>query len=84
MKSSIYYSMAAAVSAAPIGWLIGGVIAANEQYKFVPNRPHYVSGNYLEEALIAAVFVFTIIFLIGCGRASSNVARVGKATRPNP
>lgn len=71
MKSWLYYALAFALVAAPIGWLSAGFLAAQDE--LIPATLHrgYRSGNYSEVALITSIMTFVITLLVGLGRRSS-------------
>jgi hypothetical protein len=73
MKSWLYYALAAALIAAPIGWLAAGFLKAveNPVLSSQLHRPLYVTGEYDGAATLAAVFAFASTLLIGKGRCST-------------
>lgn len=71
MKAWLYYAFAAALLAAPVGWIVAGVLAARGEFIPAHYRRWYLSGNYIETAVVSALLVFVIVLLVGFARRST-------------
>lgn len=66
-----YLFMAVGFSVAPIGWFIGGFLAAQNlkpwdlaySSSVSVSRPLYLSGNYLSESMMAAFYAVFVTWL---------------------
>lgn len=71
MKTEMMRAVAAAILAAPIGWILGGMLAAASlhPYQYAVSmqasgeRPLYVPGSYGGPALIAALVIGGAVYL---------------------
>lgn len=70
MKAPLRYALAAALLAAPIGWLLAGIARAVslEYHSALLHRPLYAPGGYLLESGLAALIAGTAIWLIASAR----------------
>lgn len=68
MKAWFYYAAAGALLAAPLGWIVAGALRAQSDILAVGSRLRYVSGNYVEAALLAATIAFVAILMVGLGK----------------
>jgi hypothetical protein len=67
-----FYALAAALGAAPLGWITGGVLAAlaNPLYPKTTHRPFYEPGDYTSTAAVAACLAFALTVLLAKARCS--------------
>lgn len=70
MKAWLFYSFAAALVAAPLGWISAGILLAlsAEMLPAQVHRPLYQSGDHVLAATVAAVIAFVVVTLVGLGR----------------
>jgi hypothetical protein len=79
MKKIYYYATAAAVAGAPVGWFVGGFLAAQRldridlaiSSSFAVSRPIYLQGSYPGHALAAAVLAAVVVSLAELGRGQA-------------
>jgi hypothetical protein len=72
MKTWMYYAFAAALLAAPVGWITAGILAAleNPLQSRAVHRSLYHDGNYAHAAIAAALIAISVTLLIGQARRS--------------
>ena len=69
-KPTFYRAAAAAVLAAPFGWILAGVLGAlaRDYYSTLAHRPLYLPGPHLEAAAAAALIAAAAVVLWQLGK----------------